>query len=80
MHGMNCKESFARPDCGFLYGLKLGESLTKPIVMSDLSIAMDPCLVMQKPLSRLFKLLQCLPFCRYFWSDCVLSGCQTYCS
>lgn len=47
MHGINDNESFAKSDCGLLSGIKPGENLAKPIVMSVLLIAADFCLVMQ---------------------------------
>lgn len=47
MHGINDNDSFAKSDCGLLSGIKPGENLAKPIVMSVLLIAADFCLVMQ---------------------------------
>lgn len=44
---MYYKESFAKFDCGLVSGIKPGENLTKPIVMSDLLIVVDLWLVMQ---------------------------------
>lgn len=47
MHGMNYKESFGKFDHSFPSDIKPGENLTKSVIMSNLLIAVDPCLVLR---------------------------------
>lgn len=47
MHGMNYKENFGKFYSSLPSDIKPGENLTKSVVISNLLIAVDPCLVLR---------------------------------